>query len=1180
MGHKKGFNWKARDQPGGSVDMAEVKVLNQDVDIKGVKDAQIYHGSNSLVMPAKKLKFQKEKEIQPVGRILSKKQRKRLEKIVDIKKKKAGRGELLEALAAVQVDSSVLLNLESLASVQTKGVKRQLVEEEQTIKIMQTEGKPIHEVQEDLKRNRKRVKVVQEVSKVLPSGADILGFESSASESEESDESEEDENEPDDPETELKDSDNDNKTVSGNNSENDVDTVNDRKQMNESDDKRTNICDDVKTNTKSAKDQPKDNNKGVVEVASSYKPATSVVFVPVNRDPDIIVSRNKLPIIGEEQQIMECINNNQVIILSGETGSGKTTQVPQFLYEAGYASAGRMIGITEPRRVAATAMSARVARELGLPDSEVSYQIRFQGNVTPDTKIKFMTDGVLLREIEKDFLLLKYSVVILDEAHERSVFTDILIGLLSRIVPLRHKRKDPLKLIIMSATLRVEDFTKNQKLFRSIPPVISVDSRQFPVTVHFNKVTVEDYLGETYRKVCKIHRQLPEGGILVFLTGQAEVNTLVKKLRQTFPGSGDDGPENEPKEVKPKLSRKKKKAEDKKEKKIDELPEINLDNYEVQPLEELECEGELSEDDEEDDKHGLVSGEGARPMHVLPLYSLLSQERQNRVFSPTPPGSRLCVVSTNIAETSLTIPGVKYVVDTGKVKTKFYDKITGVTTFVVTWISQAAGNQRAGRAGRQGPGHCYRLYSSAVFNNDLKDFSEPEIRQKPADGLLLQMKAMNIDKVVNFPFPSPPDTIQLRTAEERLQMLRLLTAPAPGLPLREAEKAKFTSTVTPLGRAVANFPVSPRFGKMLALAHQHNLLPLAVALVSGLSIQEVLVEKGVGTDADGEQKAPKQIMEIRRSWVGSGSTLSLGDPMVLLCALCISEKSGDTQEFCTNYGLRPKALLEIRRLRKQLCSEIEVILPGVGQILQPGLAAPTAEEARLLQQLLLAGCGDQVGRRMVVGEEGYIKGAYKIGAMIQPAFLHPSSVLRKRGPAWVIYQEVFETGDKIYLRCVTEIQPDWLAKYIPGLCNLGKALEEPPPRYCKQSGTIKATFKGTFGPGCFPLPEVEVEYPEGLEKYKQLGRFLLEGSVATGLEKFTSSLLSNPIVMVKSWSNLQPRTEILYKTLAAAKVDSAHSLKRKWEAEPTFLLQAYLAWLPEVLKEDVKQIWPPNVDLI
>ena len=269
---------------------------------------------------------------------------------------------------------------------------------------------------------------------------------------------------------------------------------------------------------------------------------------------------------------------------------------------------------------------------LGLSESEVSYQIRFQGNVTKDTKIKFMTDGVLLREIEKDFLLLKYSVLILDEAHERSVFTDILIGLLSRIVPLRHKRGDPLKLVIMSATLRVEDFTANAKLFGSVPPpVISVDSRQFPVTVHFNKVTVEDYLGEAYKKVCKIHRQLPEGGILVFVTGQAEVNQLAKRLRQTFPGSSGEANEPDQQEAADdKLAKPRKKVKGAKEKKIEELPEINLDNYAVQPPEDLECEGELSDDDEEDDKHVLVSGDGARPLHVLPLYSLLSQVRTNQ----------------------------------------------------------------------------------------------------------------------------------------------------------------------------------------------------------------------------------------------------------------------------------------------------------------------------------------------------------------------------------------------------------------------------------------------------------------------------------------------------------------------------------------------------------------------
>ena len=242
--------------------------------------------------------------------------------------------------------------------------------------------------------------------------------------------------------------------------------------------------------------------------------------VLVERLPDVEEARARLPVVAEEQVIMETIGQHQVTVLSGETGSGKTTQLPQFLYEAGYASQGRMIGVTEPRRVAATAMANRVAHELNLPTTKVSYQIRYEGNVTEETKVKFMTDGVLLREVEKDFLLSKYSVIIIDEAHERSVFTDILIGLLSRIVPLRHKKGNPLKLVIMSATLRVGDFTENIRLFKTPPPVVNVESRQFPVTVHFNKTTREDYLGEAFRKVCKIHRELPEGGILVFLTGQ------------------------------------------------------------------------------------------------------------------------------------------------------------------------------------------------------------------------------------------------------------------------------------------------------------------------------------------------------------------------------------------------------------------------------------------------------------------------------------------------------------------------------------------------------------------------------------------------------------------------------------------------------------------------------------
>lgn len=252
-----------------------------------------------------------------------------------------------------------------------------------------------------------------------------------------------------------------------------------------------------------------------------------------------------------------------------------------------------MIGVTEPRRVAAISMSKRVAEEMNLSSKEVSYLIRFEGNATDDTKIKFMTDGVLLKEIQSDFLLTKYSAIILDEAHERSVYTDILIGFLSRIVKVRNKKNDPLKLIIMSATLRLKDFTENPRLFPNTPPVIKVEARQFPVTCHFNKRTDPNYLKVAFEKAVKIHTKLPEGGILIFVTGQQEVNMLVKKLRNAFPfqrsnkkskgvlkngdatsegndSSNEDGPEVD-NDLEQTLRKKKKK--------IVAVPEVNLDDY-------------------------------------------------------------------------------------------------------------------------------------------------------------------------------------------------------------------------------------------------------------------------------------------------------------------------------------------------------------------------------------------------------------------------------------------------------------------------------------------------------------------------------------------------------------------------------------------------------------------------
>ncbi|VDO00841.1 unnamed protein product [Rodentolepis nana] len=305
-------------------------------------------------------------------------------------------------------------------------------------------------------------------------------------------------------------------------------------------------------------------------------------YVLVNRSPAIQTARLALPVVAEEVRIMEQIRENDVVLICGATGSGKTTQIPQFLYEAGYTRDGYKIGITEPRRVAAISMSQRVSVELGLNNSEVAYHIRYEKNTNGNTEIKFMTDGILLQEMKKDFQLSAYSAILIDEAHERSVYTDILLGLLSLVIRLRRKAYDkdpknarlPLKLIIMSATLRVEDFANNRQLFPTLkapskegngsnhclecdsdedesvdkaktrrpgaPPIIKVESRQYPVTCHFSRVTPEDYLKAAFRKVITIHKDSPPGGILVFLTGQREVKTLCSWLSTAFPAPKTD----------------------------------------------------------------------------------------------------------------------------------------------------------------------------------------------------------------------------------------------------------------------------------------------------------------------------------------------------------------------------------------------------------------------------------------------------------------------------------------------------------------------------------------------------------------------------------------------------------------------------------------------------------------
>ena len=436
----------------------------------------------------------------------------------------AERGELLEKLEQVQADHGLLDKMVSLSSIQTKGLKRQFAEDNWKSQ-MEASGVPLEKVivhndsddENDLTKPKKiKLKKPQKPKVQLEevSNPNVLGFNDSST-------SEEDEVEDDDI------------------SENETEVQKEKVEKIEDD-----IGEKENDPTVQAPSKKQPITKVITnENTSNKQEILKTVHVPVSRTPEINEARSKLPIIAEEHTIIEKIRENDVVILAGETGSGKTTQVPQFLYEAGFTQNDKLIGITEPRRVAAISMSSRVSVEMNVAKEDlVSYQIRFDDRTKESTKIKFMTDGVLLREVEKDPFLKKYSVIIIDEAHERSVSTDILIGHLSRYVLKRNSKfpNDKLKLVIMSATLRVEDFMPNSsrkvQLFAQAPPLINVETRQFDVQVHFNRKTPSDdeYLNEAFRKVCKIHRTLPEGGILIFVTGQDEVNRLVKKLRQTF----------------------------------------------------------------------------------------------------------------------------------------------------------------------------------------------------------------------------------------------------------------------------------------------------------------------------------------------------------------------------------------------------------------------------------------------------------------------------------------------------------------------------------------------------------------------------------------------------------------------------------------------------------------------
>ncbi|EGO23947.1 hypothetical protein SERLADRAFT_362091 [Serpula lacrymans var. lacrymans S7.9] len=837
----------------------------------------------------------------------------------------------------------------------------------------------------------------------------------------------------------------------------------------------------------------------------SGSPTKRAKIITVKRPTSVEEARLLLPIVTEEQPIMEAILLNLVVIICGETGSGKTTQVPQFLYEAGFGDPGGdnsgMIGITQPRRVAAMSMASRVAHELSLTSSRVSYQIRYDATVSPSTTIKFMTDGVLLRELATDFLLSKYSVIIIDEVHERSMNTDILIGVLSRVLKLREQMwKDgkegvkPLRLIIMSATLRVSDFAENRTLFPSPPPVINVAARQHPVTIHFNRRTPSDYVNEAIKKASKIHSRLPPGGILMFLTGQNEISGVCKKLEAMY--------------GKKALEQKSKRRQAGRTLVADVEPEeVDLgpaeqdlafdidDDHADQDMEALDSEDENAGLDEE---LGLNLDESDTPMHIVPLYSLLPNDKQMRVFQAPPPGHRLVVVSTNVAETSLTIPGIRYVIDCGRAKERRYDVANGIQAFQVNWTSKASAAQRAGRAGRTGPGHCYRLYSSALFEHYFESFSQPEILRVPIEGVVLQMKSMNIDAVVNFPFPTPPDRYTLKKAETVLTHLGALTSTAIIAPsTSEVSMATIGGHITALGKTMALFPLSPRYSKMLVSGQQHGCLPYVITIVSALSVgdpflrEEALEAEESSDDENMDEnlehiksqsvKAKEARRIRRRAFFESQQThASLGksssDIFSMLSVAGAYEYAGGGHKFCADHFVRPKAMEEIHKLRGQISNIVQVNFPGVDTGFIPTLRPPTDLQLKVLRQLLTAAFIDQVAVRKDIVEKNSSGGKkyasakgvpYQALGIPEDVFIHPTSALSNSSPPeYIVYHEIVRTT-RPWLKGVTIINPVWLSSLgKPTLCTLSKPTQN-------SAGIMMSIPR--FGPDKWELPPVKAE---------------------------------------------------------------------------------------------------------
>lgn len=617
----------------------------------------------------------------------------------------------------------------------------------------------------------------------------------------------------------------------------------------------------------------------------------------------------ELPITAHVQAIAQAIQAHPVIVIAGETGSGKTTQLPKIALAMGRGLSAR-IGVTQPRRIAATSVAQRVAKELDVQlGREVGYKIRFSDRTTPQTYVKFMTDGILLAEIQGDPLLKAYDTIIIDEAHERSLNIDFLLGYVERLV---KKRKD-LRVIISSATLETERFSA----FFGGAPVIEVSGRAYPVEVihreaQKDETDLVDIVANCIEEITEID---PREDILVFLPGEREIRETMEELNS----------------------------------------------------------------------HGL-------PRTVLlPLYGRLPQADQQRVFAPMP--ERRIVLATNVAETSLTIPGIVYVVDTGLARVNRYHPRTGVTSLQIESISRASAEQRKGRAGRVRSGVCFRLFEQKDFESR-PAYTDPEILRVGLAGVILQMKSLGIGDIREFPFLDPPPK---KAVEEGYRVLEELSA------------IDEQGELTEIGKQLARLPLDPRLGRMILAAQHEGSLAEVLVIASALGVQDPR-ERPLNLQKKADEAHRKfqdessdfaSLLKIWQAYHGAQSKMS----------------RGQLQRWCYDNFLSLVRMREWADVHQQLTQ----IVKDMGIASTGGPA-----NADAIHRALLPGLLSKIG--MWNQEAKTYIGARQVRFM-----LHPASGLSKKPPAWVVAAELALTS-QLFARTAAKIDPTWLEEAAGDLC--------------------------------------------------------------------------------------------------------------------------------------------------